>query len=159
VRRWRVGEARGQLVAATIGREALPGARDDRPEELSVAPCRDAQRLEVARAGRLDVAQSARRARELRIDRQLVRSGVEAELVAAERARDRRVVVQAAPELGAIPAEVDALLERAGEARCDAGERHAVLEELLRADPVLRERGRRGRLVDAELDLVVACAE
>ena len=120
-------------------------------------PGHDAERFEVARAGGLDMKHGPCVARaKAAIHRQLVGTGVQAQLVRSEQLGNRRVIVQRRFERGQVSLVVDTFFEVADEPRREAHQLHAVMQALIGNDVVLGERGRLFGFVDGQLDFVVA---
>lgn len=83
--------AAGDVVRVHVLRETLQGQLGDAPEQLGLMRAHHAQRLQVARARRLEVHEAARGGCRDRVDGELVGAGVEAQLVGAELGRDGRM--------------------------------------------------------------------
>src|SRR4051812_35572821 len=120
ISRRRTRERRRDVIRRAVALVVRSAKLDDPAKQFWLAPRGDAHCFQVTRAGRLHVEQAARLARERGIDRELVRSRVQAELVRPERAGELRVIGQRALELGDISLVIDALLEVADESRREA---------------------------------------
>ena len=141
------------MVGGLVDVVAVARELDDASEQARLVPHDHAQGFEVAGAGGLDVEQPPRRPRQGRVHRQLVRPGVQAQLVRPELPGDGGMVGQGPRQLGVIALVVDTLLKVAEEPRREADELGAGGLELLGDDVMLGGRGRLRRLVDAQFDL------
>ena len=116
----RAGDRRATRGSWRGPRGTAPGRRRRWPGR-GAAPCGDGpQRLEVARAGRLQVHQAAGVGRGDLVDAELVGPRVQAQLVGPQHARDGRVHADVGLEGREVADVVDALLEPPDEARRQA---------------------------------------
>ena len=116
---------------------------------------RGAQRFEVAGAGRLQMDEPARQLGGNAVDAELVRPGVQAELVRPERPGDGRMAGKVASKASpsSVADVVDALLEAADVTRGQADPAHAQAAQLARDEEVLGVGGGGVGLVDRHLQL------
>ena len=147
---------RRHVIGRPVGIVAGAGEGDDAPEQRLVVARHHAQRFEIGGAGGLHVEASLGGARQRRIHRQLVRPGVQRQLVRAEVAGDGEVPAQRSLQRRAVALVVDPFLEVAGVARRQRYQRDAAAPALVGDDVVLDQGGRLLGLVDGELDLVIA---
>ena len=128
---------------------------DNVPEQPLVVMRDNPQRFQVAGAGRLHVKPAFCRASQRRVRRELVRTGMETELVRAEQFRDGRVVPQRGFKRRDVALEIDSLFQFTDEPRRQTHQLHAALQAPIGDDVVLGERRGLAGLVDGKLDLVV----
>ena len=134
------GDARGRASAGTAG---------GRPAQMTRTACSQLV------PGGLQVQSHAGVPPHGRVHGELVASRVDRDLVAAPRPRDGAVHRELPFELLDIPDVVDALLELSDKTRRDRCHGNAAPLKLRRDEKVMRGNGGRGRLVDADLQVVL----
>src|SRR5436309_13463030 len=108
------------MVAVTVGVEAAPAKLDKFGEQRRSSPRHDAQRFEVARAGRFHMEQFPADASKDGIHGKLVRAAVNADLVRPATLRNGHVRAQRGLELLQVALKIDALFKLANKPWRDA---------------------------------------
>ena len=138
-----------------VGFESAAGELDDLAEQRHVVAGGDSECFQVTGAGGLDVVAAPGGPGQHRVHRQLVRTGVEAELVGAELSGQGGVVGERAVELLEVSLEVHALLEIADEARSETDQPDPVGQAAVGDDVVFGQGRWLVGFVDREFDLVI----
>ena len=151
----RIVERCRDVVGCLVRFVTRPREIDELTKECGIVAGRHPQGFQIRGAGRFHVPTALRGAGQGGVHRELVRSGVQTQLVGAKRLGDRGVLCEGCFQGHEVPFVINPFFKVSDQPRREAHQPHPALQALLGDDVVFGQGGRLGGFVDREFDFEI----